>query len=34
MQGGDVWFDLDSLRVKRIEARAVRTINRQPVLQQ
>ena len=34
MQGGDVWFDLDSLRVKRIDARAVRTINRQPVLQQ
>jgi hypothetical protein len=32
--GGDVWFDLDSLRVKRIEMREVRAINRRPVLQQ
>ncbi len=28
-QGGDVWFDLGSLRVKRIEAPAERTVIRQ-----
>jgi hypothetical protein len=32
MQGGDVWFDLDSLRVKRIDAPQARVINRQPVI--
>jgi hypothetical protein len=30
---GDVWFDLNSLRVKRIGARDVRAINR-PVLRE
>ena len=34
LQGGDVWFEVDSLRVKRIAAREVRAINRQPVLQE
>ena len=31
---GDVWFDLDSLRVKQITAPQGRTINRQAVLQE
>ena len=31
-QGGGVWFDLDSLRVKRIAAPQVRQMNRQLVL--
>ena len=31
---GDAWFDLDSLRVKRISAREVRAINRQAVLRE
>ena len=34
LQGGDVWFDLDSLRVKRIAGPAMRAIIRQPVLQE
>ena len=34
IQGGDVWFDLASLRVKRITADEVRAINRQQVLRE
>ena len=34
LHGGDVWFDLASLRVKRIAGPGVRAINRQPVLQE
>jgi hypothetical protein len=30
---GDVWFDLDSLRVKRITAAEARPLNRRPNLQ-
>lgn len=34
LEGGDVWFDLDTLRVKKIAGPQVRVINRQPLLQQ
>ena len=34
IQGGEVWFDLASLRVKRITAEEVRVINRQQVLRE
>jgi spore coat protein H len=34
LHGGDVWFDLASLRVKRIAAQEARAMNRQPVLRQ
>ncbi len=34
VQGGDVWFDLASLRVKRITAQEVRVLNRQPVVRE
>lgn len=34
LQGGEVWFDLGSLRVTRIAAPAGRVISRQPVLQE
>ena len=34
LKGGDVWFDLASLRVKRIAAEDVRAINRQQVLRE
>jgi hypothetical protein len=34
LQGGDVWFDLDSLSVTRIASPQVRVLNRQPVLRQ
>ena len=34
LRGGDAWFDLDSLRVKRLAAQEVRALNRQPVLKE
>jgi spore coat protein H len=34
INGGDVWFDLASLRVKQIAAQAARATSRQPVLQE